>query len=152
MKEKINWQGPEHFHTPKESNWYWAVGIVSVAIAISAVLLENYIFAIFIILAVFTLMIFVSKDPRIVDFEINNKGVLFEKDFFPYEFLEAFDIDEKAFPPRIILKAKKILMPYIILPLGGEDSEEVIQFLGQFLKKDKLQEPLLQKFLEFLGF
>ena len=152
MKEKINWQGPEHFHTPKEHNWYWAVGIVSAAIAISAVLLENYVFAIFIVLAVFTLTVFVSKEPRIVDFEINSEGVLFEKYFFPYDSLEAFDIDEKAFPPRIILKANKILMPFIILPLGGQNPEEVDQFLGQFLGKEELHEPLLQKFLEFLGF
>jgi len=149
-QEKISWQGPEYFYREKSGDWYWAVGIISASIAVAAILIENYIFAIFIALASFTLILFSSKKPKMVEIGINKDGIFFEKYFYPFDSIESFWVNTDL--KKIIIKTKKFLMPLIVLPLEETDPEMIREVLGSYLNEEELNEPLFQKILEFLGF
>lgn len=149
-REKISWHGPEYFHREKNGDWYWAVGIISAALVVVAILIENYIFAVFIALASFTLIIFASKKPKMVEISINEEGIIFEKYFYPFESIESFWINADL--NQIIIKTKKLLMPLIVLPLENTDPEIIREALGLYLDEEELNEPFFQKVLEVLGF
>lgn len=154
MKERINWQGPEYFHWEKNPEWYLAMGIVVLATAVASVIVGNYIFAILIVLAALALTIFSLRGPRIIDFEVNKRGLVIDKYFYSYKNLEAFwlDLEPQHSDPKILFKSQRIFLPYIHMPLSGVDYEELREFLGQYLEERELNEPLFQKIFETIGF
>ena len=130
MEEKINWQSLEHFHTEKGVEWYWAVGIIAGGSAVAAILLSNFVFAVLIVIAAFSLMMFASQPPKIVDVEINGRGVMFGEYFYPYNSLDSFWIDLEHVAPKVIIKSKKLLMHLVSVHLSEEsDPEEIRDFL-----------------------
>ncbi len=150
--EKISWKTIEYLHQEKSTDWYWIVGIVTVSIAIISILLNNLIFAILIIVASFTLTLFASKHPEEMLVELKEKEIVFGKTKFPYTELDAFWVETKEGLPRIILKSRKIFMPYISIFLEDTDPEQVKEFLSPKLKSEEMTEPLFEKILLYLGF
>lgn len=148
----ISWIGPEYIQKEKGSEWYSAVTIVAVGIIISAILLNNYIFAVFILLAAFTLILFASKKPKNLEVKINEQGILFDKYFYPWNVLESFWIEENATHFKLILKSKKILMPYITVPISQDKIPETQEFLRNYLTEEQLHEPVLHRLMEYIGF
>jgi uncharacterized membrane protein YobD (UPF0266 family) len=151
MEEKVGWQGPEHFHIEKTLDWYWAVGIISLASAVAAVLLNNFIFAILIVLAAFTLMMIASRTPRTVEMEVNDSGIVFGEFYYPYKSLESYDIEQVP-ELRILIKTKRLWMPVVIIPAHDADTEKIGKILSKHLKFEDLKESVAHKIFEYLGF
>jgi len=150
--EKISWKTIEYLHQEKSSDWYWIVGIITVSIAIISILLNNLIFAILILVASFTLTLFASKKPEEMLVELNQKNVVFGKTKFPYTELDAFWVEKEEGIPRIILKSKKLFMPYISIFIEETDPEDIRHLLSNHLKEEEMTEPLFEKILFYLGF
>lgn len=150
--EKLSWQTTEYLHTKKTNDWYWIVSIVTISIAIIAVIFSNLIFAILIVIASFTLSLFASRKPEIMDVSIDASGATVGKDRYPYRELESFWVETRDVHPRLFLKSKKIFMPYIIILLEHMDPEEIKEWLEQYLPEEEHSEPLLEKILLYLGF
>lgn len=148
----LEWSAPEYIHMEKGSDWYWAVGIVALAIIIAAILFNNIIFAIVILLASFTLTIYASRRPDTVNIRLDEKGVQVDDLRYEYKNLDTFGIDAEEHHPRLLLKSKKLFMPLISIPMGDMDPEVARDYLDEFLHEEDLAEPLLQKVLEYLGF
>jgi len=149
---EIHWTGPEYIHREKGTEWYSAVAIVSLGIIVSAILLENYIFAVFVLFATFTLVLFASKKPRTIEVKINDQGILCDKYFYPFSVIESFWVEENVVHQKLILKSKKILMPYISLPIPQDKTPETREFLRNYLTEQELHEPILHRLMETIGF
>ena len=149
---KISWQTQEYLHREKTADWYWIVGIITVSIALISIILSNIIFAILIIVSSFTLSLFASKKPETVEVEINLSGVTFGKTHYPYANLDSFWIERREHTPKIILKSKKMLMPFIIIFIEDVPEEKVREILLQHLPEEEHIEPFLEKLLIYFGF
>lgn len=150
--EKISWQTHEYHHTEKNSDWYWILGIVTVSIAIIAIILHNFIFAILIIVSSFTLALFASKKPEIIDVRMEMNGITLGKIFYPYDNIQSFWIETNEHRPRIIFRSKKALMPFIVVFIDDMPPEVIHEELSLHLTEEHLTEPFLEKLLIHLGF
>ena len=148
----ISWQTPEYIHKDKTSDWYWIVGIITISIAIISIILNNVIFAILIIVCSFTLSLFASRKPDLINVEINDLGVDVGKINHPYRLLESFWVETRDSHPRMLLKSKKTWMPFIILLIGNTPPEEIRHKLLEHLPEEEHNEPFLEKLLIYLGF
>ncbi len=151
----LSWKMYEYEHTPKTSDWYWALGIVAIAIAIVSIFLGNLLFGLFAIIAAVTLALHAAKPPRLLDYHLTPRGVIIEKKMYPHHTLDSFwvvEYEHKA--NKILLKSSKLLMPYIVMPLPHDihpDEARVILFdLG--LPEVEHHEPLVHEVMEYLGF
>lgn len=151
MKSHLAWQGPEHSYTPKSRDWYTAITIITITIAVLAFFFGNFIFGILIIVSAFTLCLHAVHPPKIVPFELTNKGVVIKNFLYPYSTLYSFWITETE-EPVIIIKSKKFFVPYISIPIHEEDTDDARLILSAYLREEELQESLSQKLLERLGF
>lgn len=149
---KIKWRAHEYEHEEKTSDWYWAVGIIAIAIAITAVILGNVLFAIFILIGSFSLALHSSKEPRLVEFSVNKKGVSIGNKIYLYSSLDSFWIEEDEIPPKIIIKSKKLIMPFLVIPIEGANPGDIREFLANFLEEEEMREPISHKLMEYLGF
>lgn len=150
--EKISWETIEYLHKEKTSDWYWIVGIITVSIAIISIILNNVIFALLIIISSFTLSLFASKKPGIISVEINNIGVTVGNNRYPYKELDSFWVETRDLNLRVLLKSKKVFMPFIIILIEDADPEDVRECLLQYLPEEEHTEPLLEKLLLYFGF
>ncbi|PIP86953.1 hypothetical protein COW81_02895 [Candidatus Campbellbacteria bacterium CG22_combo_CG10-13_8_21_14_all_36_13] len=152
MNEQISWDAEEFEHRPKSNDWYWAVGIITAAIAVASIMFENIFLAIFIVISSLALILQSAQKPRLLNISIDNRGILINKRLFPFNSLESFWLEKTEHEDKLIVKSKKALMPFIIIPVHQVDSMEIEQFLIEHLKEEELHEPLAQKIMERLGF
>lgn len=150
--EKISWYSHEYIYKEKTSDWYWIVGIVTVSIAIIAIILANFIFAILIIISSFTLSLFAARKPELIEVSIDNLGVNVGKTRYSYREIESFWIEVEDNHPRILLKSHRFFMPFIVILIGKEDYQMIHEALSKKLKEVHHTEPLLEKLLIYLGF
>ena len=150
--EKISWHTIEYIHTPKTSDWYWIVGTITISIAIIAIILNNIIFAILIIISSFTLSLFASRPAQVVEVHIDRNGVEFGKHQYSFRDLDSFWLETRETHPRILLKSKKVFMPLIVVFIEEHSPEDVHRILSQYLKEEEHTEPLLEKLLLYFGF
>src|SRR3989338_565674 len=150
---KIEWDTHEYEHKERSQDWFWAVGIVTLAVAVTSVILGNIIFAILVLTAVFALAIFINRPPENVRVTVDETGITRGRVRYPYESLKSFWLDEDHPFPKIILQSTKPLMPLIVVPLGKEvDAIKVKDTLSRFLTEEYHSLPFVEKMLEYLGF
>ena len=96
--ELLSWDTFEYYHEPKSSNWFWVVGLISLAITVASIILMNFLFAVFAVLSGFTIMLYGARAPRPIRCAITNEGMLLEKKFYPFSQIDSFYIQENIFP------------------------------------------------------
>jgi hypothetical protein len=152
MQPLISWDAPEHIHTEKNNDWYWSVGIITITAAVLAFIFNNIIFGILILVGSFALIIHATKKPRIVHYEINDRGVVVNNILYPFLTLDSFWINPDDQYPKVIIKSHKTFMPYISIYIEDVNPEEVRDILLNYISETEHNEPLFQKLLERFGF
>jgi hypothetical protein len=150
--DNISWETVEYLHTEKTNDWYWIVGIITLSAALIAVILNNIIFAILIIVSSFTLSMFASRRPNIISATIDKSGVTFGRTRYPYSSIQSFWVETRDNYPRMLLKTDKAFMPFVVIHIHEDDADEIKDILSKYLPEEENTEPLLEKALIYLGF
>ena len=149
----MEWDAHEYEHKERNPDWFWAVGIVAVALCVAAIIFKNIIFGILILVGAFALTIFAKRPPKNVSVIVDERGIARGNVLYPYRTLHSFWIDTEHPHKKIILRSEKTLMPLIIVPLGEEvDVEELHENLSSVMKEEFHSLPMVEKLLEYLGF
>ena len=155
---QISWVAPEHEHRENSADWYWAVGIISVSLAVAFVIVGNTLLSVIIILGMGSLLFHTKRAPRTLEYKLSKKGVSKGETLYPWETLESFWIlegkDNVKFhrDPKILLTSKKTFMPHIVIPLAEHVIDEVHQSLAHMLHEVPQMEPLPERLMRKIGF
>ena len=151
--DRISWHALEYKKTDKTVDWYWAVVIIALSMAVISFILGNGLFSIFIIIATFILVTLSSRDPEHFEVIVDKRGFTVGRDKYPFANIEDFwvDISEND-SPKVLLKSKKLASPLIVIPIEEYNHLYVRDFLLQYLPEKEMHEPLSQKVMEKLGF
>ncbi|RJQ32016.1 hypothetical protein C4572_01595 [Candidatus Parcubacteria bacterium] len=149
---KFKWSAPEYEHHEKTPEWYWALGIIIVALTFAAVILGNFLFAVLVVLSGFLLAIFGARKPNLVDIELNPGGITIGNRELTYENLNAFWVEYGPGRKELLLDSKKTFATHIVIQLGHADPEEVRAYLLKYIKEKKIHEPLFASIARFLKF
>ena len=105
-QEKIQWNATEYEHKKHSTDWFWAVGIIALSFAITAIIYKNILFAVFIVLSTFTLLLYAARKPQVLYFELNQKGVRIGDALYPYHTLKSFCLRENNNGVKTIQKPR----------------------------------------------
>ncbi|MFT5037238.1 MAG: hypothetical protein ACI9VM_000816 [Candidatus Azotimanducaceae bacterium] len=153
LARSITWDAPAHHHIEKTSDWFWALGIVSLSAGAAAFFFGNYLLAILIIIAAGIMALLVNRPPEIVAYAITTRGLRVGDRLYPYSTLEAFYIDEDdPIGPQLLARSQKLFMPLIIMPIPEDHVEDIEDILEARLPEEHIEEPLATKILEIFGF
>lgn len=153
LPSKIKWNAPEYEFHEKTPEWYWALGIIAAALVLAAVILHNFLFAVFAVLAGFSVGLYGTRRPRIIPHEINSGGVSSGNKNLNYDSIDHFWINYN--PPikkEIIFESKKTFSAHTVLLLGNADPEQIRRYLLQYLKEKKIEESLVAVIARVLKF
>ncbi|MEI8061806.1 MAG: hypothetical protein WCG97_00715 [bacterium] len=152
----ITWHTHEYEHREKSRDWFLAVGIITVSAFVIAILFNNYILSILIVVGGTCLILFGNKEPKHLRFEINGAGVLIDKILYPFGTLHSFWVennDHLELPSKLFVRSKKTFVPLINIPLIWEiDPEDVRAHLLAHLPEEEHHESFSHHIMEYLGF
>ncbi len=149
----VEWQSLEYEYHEKSSDWYWAVGIITVGFFALAIILKNFLFALMALIAGFTLAMYGAKKPKTVSFAITSRGIKIGNVLYPYDDLKSFWINYD--PPRVkelYVISKKVLLPQLSIPLGTADPNQIREHLMKFLEEKEIQESFADAIARFFRF
>ena len=86
----MKWQAREAEYKPKTDSWYIAIAIASVGLAVAAVILADYLFAVICILGGLTLMLVGSRRPARQTYSLYEHHVGVGHDKISYEKIKRF--------------------------------------------------------------
>lgn len=147
----MRWWAYEYPLKKRNPDWFWVLGILSVALIVAAILLRNFLFAVLTILGALLLALFSIRKPQIITFEINSKGLVVHRKLYLFKDLDAFWITPEG-SPRLLVQSKRTFVPLISIPLENVDTARVHALLQGKLEERELEDSLAVQFLERLGF
>ncbi len=149
----ITWEALEHTHQAKGTDWFWILGIITLAVSVAAVVLGNTLFGVLVLVAGIVTGIASRREAKVVTYGITTRGVRIDSVIYPYSTLDSFYIDEQnPSGPQLLLKVERIFMPLLVIPLPPEEVDDIEALIAARLPEERLEEPLAHKLLEFLGF
>lgn len=147
----IRWQAYDHVYYEKGADWYWILGIVVVTLSAIALLLNNVLFFILILLAGFTVALYGSKHPDIIEYEVSRRGIAEGNKLYPYATLDCFWIDESGPQALLLVAPQKTFGSDLAIPLEGVKIGELADFLEEHIPEEAIERPWTQKLIELVG-
>ena len=128
----------------------WGVGLLSLAGAVIAIFLGNYVFGIFILLGGVVMIMMYSSPAVEITFEINNNGIKAGNTLYNYKSLNGFTV--KNSPNEILLiETKGYFLPVVTIPIPEHSANSIRATLSNVLPELDLQESRSMQFAEKIG-
>jgi hypothetical protein len=151
--EPVTWRAAEREFTEKSLEWYLIVGAVALVLIVTALVLENYLFALFLVLAAVVVYFLSRRHPRVVDFRIDEHGIMMGSTEWHYSEIEAFTIHQRfGRLDHIVLRRKISMNPFVHIPIDGHLAVQARAALAERLPEFEFEETLLDMLADWLGF
>ena len=151
-RQILRWSAYEHEHIVRGNDWFWALGIAAVAIALTSILFHDVLFAILIMMAALTIGMLANVPPDLVSFELSDRGVRVGDTLHRFHEIISFWIEEEGHVrPLLLIDTTKFMAPNVIIPIEHIDAHAVRAFLLERADEVPMKEPVAHKILEFLG-
>lgn len=138
------WKAPEFEAYEKSTRWYLIGTAFISVIVIYALFTNSPIMAVTFILLGIVGFIHLQRDPRVIDFAITTTGVLADNQLYSYENIYSFWIFYEEPNIKIIsLHTKASMLPYIHIPLHGEDPVALREILMTYIPEIKQDASLI---------
>ena len=158
-EEKIEWSALEFEEKERSNDWFWALGIIILAGAVTSIIYSNYFFAILLVLGGILLGSFAIKKPEMILYEINENGVKINNDIYPYKKIKSFWIQKRSadvaneLPPTLFIKSSRLVMPIISIPLEDAHVDPIRgMMLSKNITEEEMHEHPTVKVMDSLGF
>jgi hypothetical protein len=147
------WSAYDTNSKEKSADWYFILWTIAIAGAVASFLLNNVLFGLFLIIAAFSISIYASRKPKLVEFKVSRKGVEADTLLIPLSSLSHFYIVEDSEPIYLLLQSKKIVSPLFSFPVGQEiEVDSLREFLMTFLEEQVMEVPFYQRIMDRVGF
>jgi hypothetical protein len=151
--KKYNWSVAPYEHYERSVDWYWAMGIVSIAIIIIALVNRNYLFAFLILLGGVLIILSLRKAPDNMRIEISEQGIMINGHLYLYDHIESFwmykDLSEA---PNLLIHTRRTLFPKIVIPLLSDmNFVEMHSFLADKIREEEQYASSIDRLAERLG-
>lgn len=150
--EPLRWQAFEHTHIERGSDWFIALGVAAVSIAATSIILGNVLFGILILVAAVSWGLVARRPRALVEFEITERGIRTGEQFYLFEHILAFWVEEHASKtPLLLVDTTKLMSPNLAIPIENIDPKLVRAYLLEHVNEVPMKESMAQKILETLG-
>jgi len=151
--QSFEWRAPEFDKTEKNKSWFVVPGIIAIILGIVALLIDNILLLVLVLLGFFNFYIYAKKEPKIVKFKINERGLEIDEKLHDFDSLRSFWVfyDPPA-EKEISFRSKKTFFPYIRIQLDEQNPNEIRKYLLRFLPEKRHKESLIDLWMRRIGF
>lgn len=149
----FSWEGQEYAFEEHGADWYWALGIITVAAVLTAILFSNILLALVILAGAAAVGLQAAKHRKTHRFAIYDNGIAIDDQLYQYKDMRDFGILEyvdPSLPPALSIKTNHILAPHLLIPIIDHDPEEIYYYISNHLPEGMHEETLLDRVTAFL--
>jgi hypothetical protein len=149
----FEWHAKEYSSEEKGADWYWALGIVAIALMIVCVLFNNILLAFVVAAAATAAALQAAKRPRIHRFAIVDTGILIDNHLYTYDSMLHFSVLEymdETMPPALSIKTRHIFAPHLLIPIVDHDPVEIYEYVSLHLSEGKHDESSIDRLIEMI--
>lgn len=117
-----------------------------------ALFVQNYFFALFVLIAFAAFVLFRNQPPKKISFSISKEGVRARNTLYQISHIKSFWIFNRPEHPELSLETSQTLSPYVRLPLGDTDQQQVRELLLTLVPEQQHQQFLLDEIMRIIGF
>ena len=153
IKTNVKWKAFEFEEYKKNKSWIFKSGLIALILLVLAIFSKNFLLVILVCLGYFSFVAYAFKKPRKINFAVTPKGVVANQALFNYDNLSSFWIFYN--PPQqkeLSLRSKKKLMPYIKIPLAGQNPVAIRRALMEYLPEKKHKESTIDELARSIKF
>lgn len=141
----FSWEFPEYIKYKRTKWWYLGAGLLGGLLIIYAIVAENFLFALIIVMVGIIIFLYEAKEPLVVKFKITEDGLELGENFFMWKEIKNFWVIYE--PPKIknlYVDFKNIFRPRISVPLIGQSPIKIREKLLEYIDEDieKEEEPV----------
>ncbi len=136
----FEWRAPEYRIVEKSTDWYWALGILTAAIAVAAILFGNVLLAVLVLCGAGAIAVVASKRPSEHRFALTEDGIVIDDNLWPYDSVMSFSMVEyldETLPPFLKVTTRSILVPHLSIPLKDVDVDAVYAFMASHTDEEE---------------
>lgn len=151
----FSWEGHEYSFEERGADWYWALGIVTIAVVLTCILLSNILLALVVVAGAGAVALQASKHRRVHRFSIYEVGIAIDNELYKYEDMRDFAILEyldPSYPPALSIKTNHIFSPHLLIPIHKYDPEDVYEYIANHLPEGEHEETPVDRLIAFLRF
>jgi hypothetical protein len=151
----MQWTGQEYAFEDRGSDWFWALGIVSTAGIIAAILFNNILLALVILAGSAAIALQASKRVRTHLFSLYENGIAIDENLYLFENMRDFAVLEyldETLPPALSLKTNHLLAPHLLIPITEHDPEEIYWYIESRLPEGEHEHSIVEQFSSLLKF
>lgn len=155
---RLVWSAPAYEHRVHGTDWYVAVGIITVALAVAFFIVGNIALSLILLIGIGTLLVYARKEPHLIEYEISELGIRADTTLYRWESLDSFWILEQESvsaahtSSKLFLTSKKTFMPHIMILLDNAPITEVHAAMESMLPAVPQNESLPEHLMHKLGF
>jgi len=146
----VSWQAKKFENFERHPWWGISLFIILIILLTYSLLTDNFLLSIILILSGIIVYLFEKKDPETYHFAICETGIIAHDRFYEFLDIENFWIfyePGQLGRKELSIKTTRHFMPYIHLPLGNQDPNEVRNSLLTYIPEEIHKETILD-FLE----
>lgn len=149
----IKWSAPEFTYHDKDVSWYWLVAVIAAIVTTVALWQNNFLFAVFAVIAAITLIAWGRRQPELVDFELSGDGCTVSGMLYPKERFDAFAIQSSGGQwDRLILRKKSKFRQRLVLPVPHDQIDSVKKQCLNLWEETELPASLVDELSDFFRF
>lgn len=138
QQEEIVWHVLTHEHKEHSTDWYWALGLLTVAGAALSIFFGNLLLGIILVLGGISIAILKIRGPREHQVRLDARGTTLDGTLYKWDSMQSFWVH--AVPgdssPRLYINTRSLLMPRIVVPLdSAEHGQQVRGFCLKYVEE-----------------
>ena len=151
--EDITWTASEFIARHKGVEWYLILFGATALLAVAIYFLsKDFITVGAIVVAIVLFGVAAGRKPRVLTYQLNDKGLKIGQKFYPYSMFKSFSvIDEEAFSSVMLLPLKRF-MPPISVYYEPKDEERILTLLSTHLPVEHRQVDMMDHLMRRIRF
>ena len=153
----LSWQASEYVHHEKQGMWFAALaGGALLLIIVTFFLFGNtmtfWSFAVLVVVMAVALAVYAVRPPRIMRYELSNRGIDVNDKHFSYQDFRYFGIIQDGPLYSAQLVSVKRFIPVVSVYFPGESGEQIVDMLGEHLPMQHVEPDIIDKLMRRLRF
>ena len=132
----LSWPVDEYERHERGLLWYVFFGMVGATGLFYALAIQNFLFAVIIIMFAVIIGLSSLRDPRQMDFAVTEVGIGVGHQFFGFKELDSFWILYDEDVKNLYFEFRKSMRPHLVVPLYDIDPLPIRELLLEFLDED----------------
>ncbi len=149
----VHWTASEYVAHDRGISWFAILGFGAIALAALVYFLtRDFISPAGIVIMAIIFGTFSVKKPRVLDYQIDSKGITIGGKHYPFGIFKSFSVSEEGAIHSLLLMPLKRFMPIISVYYADEDEDRIIQKIAGFLPFEEYRQDLIDRMMNKIHF